>query len=227
MSVISNAAHNVIAYESGKTKALAGQRLAVFTYKTSQDKESLWYGIKRPSKAVSLPAVHPEEVTRALPLLMPHIIAMCHGVQDKIMREKLDASSDLLHIAGVDINMDSILAYLDDSNESGRLTKETVATWFDGAIADNLMLALAERMGVSDTPTDAQSAQIERLVGEFKNKVAGLAGGKTSYEPKLCESIKKVVALAPAGDPLATRFTARLDKMIADSANSVSLLDAL
>lgn len=226
MSVIDTANHNVVKYEAGKTVAFTGQRLAVITYKTVKDKESPLYNIKRESKAVSLPTIEDTEVSTNLPALLPHIKAMLYKAQDAIIREKLD-SGNVTSIAISDVNMSAICEYLDNSNESGRLTKESVASWFDGSIAELLTVAIADKLGVSDTPTANEEKQINSLVSGFREKVAALAGGKTSYEPKLCESIKKCLALAPADDVLAARFTTRLDKMIAESSNALGLLDVL
>lgn len=225
MSIIDQANHSVVAFNPKTSKPFAGQRLSKVSYKTINDKESIHYGIKRDSKCVSIPMIGQTDVIGNITVLVPHVIEFLQGVQDKIVREKIDAGS--LHIANEDINIAAMVEWLDNNNESGRLTKETVAKWFSENIEENLMLALAEKLGVGDVPTDSQSKQIELVVGQFKDKVSGLAGGKTMYEPKLCESIKKCLDLAPAGDILASRFNARLDKMISNSKTEVNLIDLL
>lgn len=227
MSVIDTAAHNVVAYVSGKTKAFTGQRLATVSYKTIKDKDHPLCGVKRESKAVSLPVVSDESVIENLTLLLPHVKNVIYKAQDSIIREYLDTNPNASFITNESVSMVAVLDYLDNSNESGRLTKESVASWFDETIADTLMVTLADKMGVSETPTQEQSKQIEAIVAGFKDKVSSLAGGKTSYEPKLCESIKKCLALAPADDVLSARFTTRLNKMISDASVSVNLFDAL
>lgn len=222
MSNISQA-HNLVAYISGKTKALSNQRLASFSWKTAQN------GIKRDSVAVSLPVINSDSIIDNIDLLIPHIRTMLESTQDNIIRAMLNnpefAGMDL--VSDEDINIAAVIDYLDNSNESGRLTKETVGNWFDSNVADSLMLALAAKLGVSDIVTDAQSKQIETIVGEFKGKVSGLAGGKTVYPVKLCESLKKVLALAPENDVIAGKFNNRLDKMIANSVTEINLFDAL
>lgn len=227
MSIINSAAHNVVPYVSGKTKAFDGQRLATITYKTIRDKEHPLFNVKRESKAVSLPVIEDAVVSENLTVLMPHIKAVLYKAQDAIIREKLDNDSKLSFITPEDIGMPAILEYLDNSSESGRLTKESVAKWFDETIADNLMLALADKMGISEHPTQEQSKQIETIVAQFKDKVSALAGGKTMYEAKMCESLKKCLSLASSDDVIASRFTVRLDKMIAEQNQAVNLFDAL
>lgn len=227
-SILEVAAHTVIPFVSGKTVAFTGQRLAVVTYKTITDKSNALCGVKRESKAVSLPRLSDDTVIDNITTLLPHVKQMLYKVQDSIIRERLDAGNNVALITAEEVNITAICEYLDNSGESGRLTKESVGAWFDSSIADTLMIALADKLGVSDTPSDIESKQIEVIVTGFRDKIAALAGGKTSYEPKLCESIKKCLVLAGNDDVLGNRFIARLDKMIADSGkNELLLFDAL
>lgn len=227
MSIIDTANHNVVPYISGKTKPFTGQRLATVTYKTITDKSHPLCGVKRESKAVSLPVIESDTIEVNLGALMPHIKSLCYGAQDKILREYLDDNPNAVSISNELISIGAILEYLDNSNESGRLTKESVASWFDASIADTLTVTLADKLGVSDTPSETETRQINAVMKEFKDKVSALAGGKTSYTPKVCESLKKCLALAPADDVIAARFVARLDKMIAESVSAEALFDAL
>ncbi len=226
MSVIDTTNNTITSYVSGTTKPLNGQRLASFNWKIGTNKDSLWFGIKRESKAVSIPQIAATEIAQNLSLLTPHIIGFLAGVQDKIIRAALEANDSLLHVSNESIGIAAILEYLEDSDESGRLTKESVGVWFDGTIADSLSIALADKMGISENPTDAQDAQIAALCAQFRTKITGLAGGKTSYPVKLAQSLQKVIALAPSEDVLGVRFNARLQKMI-EVTESVDLYDAL
>lgn len=225
MSIIDQANHSVVKYDPKTSKAFTGQRLAKVTYKTITDKDNPLFNVKRESKCVSVPLVTSTQVSENLIVLTPHIIEYLHSVQDKMIREKIDAGSN--HISNDDISIASMVEWLDANNESGRLTKETVAKWFDENVGDMLAVVLAEKLGVSATPSDAESKQIMAVVGTFKDKVSSLAGGKTSYEPKMCDSLIKCLELAPAGDALASRFMVRLNKMKEDASKNVDLIDLL
>jgi hypothetical protein len=230
MSIIDNANHNVVTYD-GKNKPFTGQRLAKVTWKTNNDKNSQWFNIKRESKCVSLPVVAVADITNNIAALSPHLIAYLHGVQDKMVREMLDAGNNVVSISTDSIGIPAILEYLESSDESGRLTKESVAAWFDSTVSDNLAMVISEKLGIgtdNNVPvTDAQSAKVLEVVSAFKGKIAALAGGKTSYEPKVCKSLLNALAVAPADDALAVRFTARLNKMIEESEKMVDLMDLL
>jgi hypothetical protein len=225
MSNIDNLNHSVVAFDPKKSKAFTGQRLSKVSYKTISDKTNPLYGVKRESKCVSIPIISSEEVRNNITLLMPHIVEFVAGVQDKIIRESVDNGA--LNISMESISMASCLEYLDNNNESGRLTKESVGIWFNEVIQDNLAMALMEKLGVSEVPTAQESAQVMKVIEQFRDKVSGLAGGKTSYEPKLCESLKKCLVLAPEGDSLAMRFIGRLDTMIEKAKGTVDLADLL
>lgn len=226
MSIIDSAAHTVSSYD-GKNKAFTGQRLAKFSWKTVTDKASAMYNIKRDSKCVSLPVIGAADLEDNIVALAPHLCNYLHSVQDKIIREQLESTSNCLHISSESISLVAICEWLDNSDESGRLTKESVVTWFNESISDNLAMALSVKLGVSEVPTDAESAKILAVVEAFKGKIGALAGGKTAYAPAICTSLISALELAPAGDVLADRFTKRLNKMITDSQAGEELLMAL
>lgn len=225
MSVISATAHSVVAYDPKSSKAFTGQRLAKVTYKTVTDKTSELYGVKRESKCVSLPLIPTADVISNIAALAPAVVEYLHSVQDKIVRERVDAGAS--HITMDEVSIASCIEWLDSNSESGRLTKETVAKWFDETVAEPLAVVLMDKLGISATPTDAESNKILAVVEAFKGKVASLAGGKTSYEPKVCKSILNALELAPAGDVLATRFSNRLNKMIEEAKANEDLLQLL
>lgn len=225
MSIIDNAAHSVVAYDPKASKPFTGQRLAKVTFKTVTDKESPLFNIKRESKCVSLPLVTAKEVQDNAVALSGVIAEYLMDVQNKIVRERVEANA--AHITSEEVSIAGCIEWLEQNNESGRLTKESVGQWFVDNIETELAVVLADKLGVSNVPTDAENKQIMAVVNTFKDKVSSLAGGKTSYEPKLCESLIKAIAMAPAGDALAVRFTARLEKMIAESKAGINLMDML
>lgn len=225
MSIIDTLNHSVVSYDPKSSKAFHGQRLAKVTYKTVTDKESPLCGIKRESKCVSLPLVAATDVIANVTVLAPAICEYLQTVQDRIVRERIDMGA--ASIAMDEISIAGCIEWLENNSESGRLTKEVVATWFQDTISESLAVVLADKLGVSAVPTDAESAKILAVVDQFKAKISSLAGGKTSYEPKICKSLLNALELAPAGDVLATRFAARLNKLVEESKANEDLLALL
>lgn len=205
MSVISNV-HQVVNYDAKKSVAYTGQRLSKVTYKT--DKES---GIKKDSKCVSLPLVTSNDVQDSIHIIMPAIISYLQDCQDKIVRSKVDTGAT--DIFDTDINMSAIAEFMAEESTGGRLTKEYVSEWFKNTIEDNLMLALADKLGVGETPSQQQVDHINAAIGIYKDKISGLAGGKTSYPAEIADKLLKALSFAPDGDEIAGKFVVRLEKM--------------
>lgn len=227
MSIIDNANHSVVSYDPKSSRAFTGQRLAKFSWKTGTDKNSPYYNIKRESKCVSVPVITGEEVIGNIEVLIPHVVSFLAGVQDKIMREILDSGNNVVSITNESISIAAITEWLESNDDSGRITKEMVGTWFDSNISDNLAVVLADRLGVSEVPSDADSDKIMRTVAVFKDRISALAGGKTMYEVKVCNSLKSALELAESGDVMKERFIARLDKMILSAGKDMDMLELL
>lgn len=225
MSVIDTLNHTIVDYDPKATKPFTGQRLSKVTYKTITDKDNPLCGVKRPSKCVSLPLVSVGDVVDNVAALAPMIVETLHGIQDKIVRERVDMGASSISME--EISIAACIEYFESNNESGRLTKESVATWFDETIGESLAVTLADKLGITSEPTNAESEKILAVVNAFKDKVSSLAGGKTSFEPKVCKSLINALSLAPSGDVLATRFTSRLNKMMEDSNKGADLLALL
>ena len=225
MSIIDTANHNVVSYTSGVTKSFTGQHLVVVTYKTVTDKSSPLYNIKRESKAVSVPVITSEAIKDNLTALYPHVLNFLQGVQKNIIRDMLDDSPKLSSISTESISLSACVDYLALNDESGRLTKKDVEVWFDANIADSLSVMIADKMGCSETVSDAQSKKILDLVASFRKDISALSGGATMYPIPAAKQLLKAVSLAGSDDVIASKFSVRLDKMI--NVVSVDYMDAL
>lgn len=211
-----NGQHAVVSYVSGVTKALSGgNRLAVISYKTVKDKLTGKDLGKKESKAVSVPLLDDVGIKGQIPELIPHIRDMLAGVQDKIIREMLDSEVSCSHISDADISISACISYLESESGVGRMTKVMLNEWFDTCLADDLMVALANKLGVSDVPSAGEAAKIEGLMSVYREKLSALAGGKTSYDVKTAVSLIKALELKGniADDSIGGKLHEKLVKM--------------
>lgn len=218
MSTISNV-HNVDVYVSGKSIALTGQRLAKFSWKTrTVEVNGKEEKVKPESKCVSVPVIADSDIKGNIDILIPHIKSYLNSVQDSIIRNKFETNMNLANITDSDISISSIVQFLEstDSNDSARMTKESVRAWFDAEIADNLAIILADKLGVSSVPTDEESDRIMKTIAVFGEKISSLSSGKTTFDVKTARSIKNAIEIVESEDDVyKVRFIARLDKMMA------------
>jgi hypothetical protein len=200
MSSISTV-HTLVPFDSAKSKPLSDQRLIKVLFKSASE---------LPSVCASVPFV-PVLSAEQLQTLEPFVRSMIQDTQDKIAKQKYLNGATVL--SDSDLSLESCIEFLEDSNEGGRLTKESIGLWFETNLTEKLIVAFAEKLGLSDTPTPAEESKLFESVAAYKEKVSSLAGGKTVFAPALASKIKSVLELAPASDILRNRFIAGMDKM--------------
>lgn len=208
MSVISNV-HSVVPFDSKKSQPFDGQRLckviAKYTAKMAEKKAA-----KKQSKCVSIPV---SKVTQSFLLNgLEYINAMYQDAQDGVVRELVEGGAT--EVRDDQLTEECVLQFLADEAAGNRITKDAANAWFDGTMAEMLTVAFADKLGVSDTPTKDQETTIAQAIGVYKEKFAGLAGGKTKYDPETAQKLIKAIETVGADDELATKFGARLQVML-------------
>lgn len=200
-------ASNVISFVAGTTKVIgSGNRLSVVSYKVREG------GEKKESKCVSIPELRSDDVMNRFEDLVPHVTEYLKSVQDKIVRGLIDSGSDM--IATSDVSIDACIEYLTASSEcGGRLTKVALETWFTQELEEKLTVRLADRLGVSDTPTSGDMDKISGILASYRSKITALAGGKTSYSPKIATSLIAAIELIDVDGGIAARLHEKLVRM--------------
>jgi hypothetical protein len=220
MSNISST-HSIQNNEDGKAAALSDNRLVTCWWKQTAEMKAKGEVARKPI-AASIPLLSTAEISANIQILMPHITSYLESVQDKIVRTK--AESGASEIPTEELNTSAICSYLDMEGTSNRLTKESVSAWFMENIAELLTVSLADKLGVSDTPTPEQVKRLEQMVSVVRDKIATLAGSKTTFSAEHASKLCNVLKLAPTGDALAAKFITRLEGI---QKNDSDLFDAL
>lgn len=205
MSNISNR-HNVNPFVAGKSQPLTGQRLAKVGYKTTKKQAA-----KFPSVCVSVPKLEDAQIIPELERMIPYVRTMLENAQDGIIRSLYESSNgNLSSVADSELDVSACIAFMDAESNGGRLTKEFLASWFDANIADNLTVAVAEKLGTENV----EDARIVKTVKAYKDMITALSGGATFYQPEQVKSLQKAISLSSEDDDTAHKLTKRLDSMI-------------
>jgi hypothetical protein len=211
--------HDIVPLLDG-SKPFSGQRLCKLRFRKTEKAQK--EGKKVPDNAcVSIPQVQLPEGWNTEERLKIHVIRMLEAGQDGIILG-LYAEEGKREITDSDISFGKILDYLDAAQDGGRLTKEAIMEWLNSSgTVDNLVLTVAAAWKLPSELTPEMEVKLNAVVGQYCEKIAGLAGGKTQYPPEVCDQLIKVLnACAPADDKLTTSFLARLEKM-KEKSNSV------
>ncbi len=205
MSNVSNV-HDVVSFDAKNSKAFSGQRLSKVLFKAGKNVTE-----KKQSVCVSIPVFAINSDQMAESALLPHINSMLQAAQDGIVRDAVEAGK--LSVSDADISFAACISYLDEAERGERMSKEAVTTWFDEVLADAISVAIADKMGFSDTPTEKQTAGLAASVAAYKEKFSSLAGGRTSYAPDTAAKLAKTLELAQDAGEIGSKLKARLVKM--------------
>lgn len=203
------------------TRALSGQRLVRIIAKKSKD-DTYESQHLTSSLAMSVPRIAADDIVAVIDKLIPHVIGMCEGVQDKIIRE-WRIQSGRNEITQAQIGLDQVVAYLDASGAgNGRITKEYMAEWFAAEYASYATDWFTSRMGFSQDVAEAKTAHISELF-------AGFASPKYSPADNLCKVMIGFVDKAVGIDNIDSRMESilgRIEKIMTEREEANSL-DAL
>jgi len=154
--------------------------------------------------------------------LAPYVAAFLQGVEDGIVKEHHKNGGK--GFSDSFLSLDKILAVLDAQGQGNRLNKEKIEAWFNSEMLEALTVAFADKMGVSDTPTDAEMEKIRNVTDVYKGKYASLASGKTHYKKEEVEMLQKALEVTDAvATPIGERFYGRLEGMLSATVNDVMM----
>lgn len=200
--------HLVTRFDSKKSQALSGQRLAKVGYKTTAKTPA-----KFPSVCASVPFLAQDAIAENIPALMGHIRTMLENAQDGVLRSLYESSGGLLsQVTDSDISIAACIGFLDAESQGSRLTKEFIEAWFADSVQEYLVAIIAEKLGYDGELTPEQDATIIRHVNGYKGLYASLAGGKTMLQDNQINSLRKVLELVDSDDT-SVKLLARLNAM--------------
>ena len=149
MSVISNR-HTFAEFTStGKNRSVpyTGQRLAKVGYKEKSGKQSV---------CVSIPMLDDSDVDKINQAFPVDFRKRAEDFQNGLIRSLYESGKSAIETD--EINVTSILAYLESENNAGRLSAEKVKEWFTGEFADTAMVLMSEKYKTEDETILQQKA---------------------------------------------------------------------
>ena len=162
------------------------------------------------SQGVHIPAEIDLAYCLADSTLNAYLVQCMQDVQDKVIRRVTDGGRNI--ITDSDIAMDVLAQYLEETDENiGRISKDKIAAWFDASMADTLMLAFADRLGVSDNPTPDEAKKLEQTCKGYKDVFGTLAAKNPTVDPKVGANLLKALDMIPA-DAFSLRIRGIVDK---------------
>lgn len=188
--------------------------------------KAVWKGrgvTPRPSMCASIPRIT-EFTDEDLTLLLPHFVNMVETVQDRLIKDRAEQGAE--EVSEEEIGIPAVANYLEEQQKGTRLSKEELISWFDTFLSGPLHTAIVKKITLGKKPTAQQSAMAVEALGEYKEKLSSLAGGRTEYPESVAENLQKAVDLLDLEeDTLADKLHRRLEAMIVKAQKPITLLE--
>lgn len=210
MSIISNR-HNVVAFESGKSKPFQDQRLAKVGYKTSTDKVTKKeIPAKFPSVCASIPEISgwTEQQNQRL---RPYFVTLLEDTQDKIFRSLYESSDgSLSNIGDDDLSIDQCISYLESEATGDRLTKEKIGEWFDSSLRDNLTVVICEKLQTEDL----EDSRVGQHLTGYRQLFCSLSKDSGSLQEAQVKGLRNAITVCAVDDEIGKKLASKLDGMM-------------
>lgn len=144
-------------------------------------------------KSVSLPHLKLSEMD--LELLKPHFVGFCESVQDKIVKSLIEAGKT--EVSDLEISIYAIKEFLEKESVSSRLSSESIKSWFSTDLEEILTVSLADKLGISNTPTENETLKLNQLINVAKEKLATLSSPKVTFSEVHQNKLTEILNLAP------------------------------
>ena len=119
------------------------------------------------------------------------------NVQNDLVRKVTDSGRNI--ITDSDISMEAVAEYLEATDENiGRISKDKIAAWFKDEMEETLIVAFADKLGVSDTPTADEEKKLAQACKGYQDVFATLAAKQPSIDPKIGERLLSALDMIPA-----------------------------
>lgn len=191
---------------SDKSKPLSGQRLCKVIFKSRNGNQAAM-----PSQCASVPIVSNDEIVSNVQSLLPFISDLVASTQDNIARTLLLAGADA--VTSEQISLSACISHLVAESKGDRLTGDDISAWFTAELEPLLLVAFADKLGVSDSPSQDETDKLSRICNVYRDKLSSMAGGRAAFDPATITKLTKALQLADSDDVMASRLLAKLDAM--------------
>lgn len=112
-----------------------------------------------------------------------------------------------------EITPDNIAAAIAESGEAlGQLSGERITNWFESDARELLIVALADRLGLSDTATEQDIKRLEQIANQTRDNLVKLASRKpVIFDDRVKQALNWALDVTDSGDSLSARLRDKLN----------------
>lgn len=198
----------VVPMDSIKGKAVsAGNRWCKLIKKGENSK-------LRESVAVEIPAVMaiPADALQ-VPAIHDYLLEAYEQLRNETVKARVIAGDSIIAYSA--LSLDSLAATATALNEVsgiGQLSEERIKSWFDADARELVLIALADKLGVSDTATPEDMKRLEQSANQMRDNLAKLSSRKpVHFDDRVKKALNFALDAADTGDSITSRLRDKLN----------------
>lgn len=178
------------------------------------------------SVAVEIPALNNYPDCGKYDAISIYLVSAMESLQDAYIKGRAVAGAKVIQYSELSIaNLEVFAAQMNEVSGIGQLSEERIKGWFEADMREMLIVALADRLGISDTASDADVKRLEQIANQTRDNLAKLSSKKPVYfDERVSKALNWALdSAASADDTMATRLRDKLNQKVED----MNLGDAL
>lgn len=169
------------------------------------------------SLAIEVPEFNSKlETLQQYPALVTYLGAAMETLADNYIKSRAVAGAS--GISYSELALDKLAAFAQTENESngiGQLSEEKIKSWFDADARDNVLVALADRLGVTETATEADVKRLEQIANQMRDNLAKLSSKKpVQFDERVKNALNMALDSVAEDDVIAGKLRDKLNMTV-------------
>jgi hypothetical protein len=123
------------------------------------------------------------------------------------------------------LSLDELARFAEEDTNIGQLSEERIASWFESDVREMLIVALAERLGITETATDSEIKRCEQIANQTRDNLKKLSSKKpVMFDERVKAALNWALDSAAASDDT---MAARLKSKLNATVDAINLADSL
>jgi len=202
----------VVPMDSIKGKAASsGHRYCKLIAKGENSKLASSVAVEVP--AVSLPTA--AQFTE-YPALADYIRGAMESLQAATVKQLVIKGAQTVQFSDLSISHLAVTAAaLNESSGIGQLSEASIKQWFDADARELVIVALADKLGISDTANDADVKRLEQIANQLRDNLAKLSSKKpVQFDERVRKALNMALEVSDTGDNMTARLLSKLNTVV-------------
>jgi hypothetical protein len=169
------------------------------------------------SLAVEVPSFsHSLASLEQYPALVDYLQASMDSLINSLVKARAEAGALSINYAELAIEKLAEFAAAENaSNGIGHMSEERIKSWFENDARELLLVALADRLGVSETATAQDVTRLEQIANQTRDNLAKLSSKKpVQFDERVKNALNWALDVTDTGDTFTVRMRDKLNAKV-------------